>query len=190
MSTEIVTPSMSSSSASSSSSVDIKTFNETYRVYVKLGPDGKIVEKTMSSSGKDGSAWEKLSKEPDNNLALEQTLKTYRAGTWAGAALLIEDEEERVNIFNRGIIQKFGQKALALLTELTEDGTNLKFDPISGAYDMLDLLNEETKRRNLSPDDKARKSLRDSVKILYPGLEGEELEAKVDSFFSTLRNTA
>jgi len=42
--------------------VDIKTFNETYRVYVKAGTDGKIDQDTirMVTAGKDNNVWDKL----------------------------------------------------------------------------------------------------------------------------------
>ena len=179
----------SNNNAVTSNDVDIKTSNETYRVYVKLDDKGKIIDKEtkMSSAGKDNSAWDKLSKEPGYTLALEQTLKSYRAGTWAGAALIITDEDERVNIFNRGLLQKFGQKATGLLTELNDDETNLKFDPIAGAYDMIDLLNEETKRRNLSPTDKAAAAVRVAVTALFPSLTGDALEERIMAMLSQMQ---
>lgn len=177
------------SNNSNSNAVDIKASNETYRVYVKLGDDGKIIDKEtrVSTAGKDNSAWDKLDKDTNYKLALEQSIKIYRAGTWSGATQLIEDEEERVNVFNRGGIQKQGQKIINLLTELTDDGTNLKFDPTPGAYDMFELLNEETKRRNLSPEDKAANNLRAAVKAMFPSLEGDQLEAKLAAMFGVMQ---
>lgn len=172
-----------------SNAVDIKASNETYRVYVKLGEDGKIIDKDtrVSTAGKDNSAWDKLDKDTNYKLALEQSIKVYRAGTWSGATQLVEDEEERVNVFNRGAVQKQGQKIINLLTELDESGTNLKFDPTPGAYDMFELLNEETKRRNLSPEDKAANNLRAAVKAMFPSLEGDALEAKLAAMFGIMQ---
>lgn len=172
-----------------SNSVDIKTYNDTYRVYVKLGTDGKIDPQSikMTTSGKDNSAWTKLDQDPEYKLALEQTAKEYAAGTVAGAALLIEDQEELVNVINRGIAQKLGQKLKATFTEISEDGLSLVFDPVAGAFDTLELLNEATKRRNLSPEDKALRSVRDAVKNMFPGLEGDALEQRVLAFFSSMK---
>lgn len=187
----------------STNQVDIKTFNETYRVYVKLDADGKkIIETKMGTAGKDNAFWTKMDSpewevtDKAGNvtkvknpwvLGLEQTAKLYKAGTWSGAALLIEDEEERVNVFNRGGTQKVGQKLTTTFTELTDDESQLKFDPITGSYDTIDLLNAETQRRNLSPTDKAIKNLREVFKGLNPGIAEDDLESKVNAFFATLQ---
>lgn len=188
MATSQVTSEVQSGQANNNA-IDIKASNETYRVYVKLGEDGKIIDKEtrVSTAGKDNSAWDKLDKDTNYKLALEQSIKVYRAGTWAGAKQLIEDEEEAVNIFNRGAVQKQGQKIIGLLTELDDSGTNLKFDPTPGAYDMFELLNEETKRRNLSPEDKAANNLRAAVKAMFPSLEGDALEAKLAAMFGIMQ---
>lgn len=172
---------------SATSTVDIKPYNETYRVYAKVGDDGKIAVDSikMSTAGKDNAAWTKL-EQAGYTQVLEQTVKLYDAGTIAGAQQLVEDSEECVNIWNRGAAQKLGQKLKSLFTELKPDGTNIVFDPIAGAFDSIDLLNEETRRRNLSPIDKARNGIKLAVKAMFPGLEGNELESKVDQFLANI----
>lgn len=185
------------------SAMDIKTNNETYRVYVRLDAEGKkIVEVKMGSAGKDNAFWNKMA-EPEWTVtkagvetkeknpwqfAFEQTVKTYKAGSLAGISLLVNDPAEAVNIFNRGASQKTSQKLTSTFTELTDDETGLKFDPVEGAFDTIELLNEETQRRNLSPQDKAINSLRLAIKAMNPGLEGEELEDKVNQFLTQLQS--
>lgn len=179
---------VNSPTVDTTNTVDIKTFNETYRVYVKLDPDGKkIIETKMGTAGKDNAFWDKMDKDTEYKLAVEQTAKLYKAGSMAGAKLIVEDDTECVNIWNRGATQKTGQKLTALFTELNDDETNLKFDPIAGSFDTIDLLNAETQRRNLSPVDKAIKNLRDVFRGLNPGITEDDLESKVNAFFATLQ---
>lgn len=183
MATATVTP--------DSTAVDIKTYTETYRVYAKAKEDGKIDPESvkMTTAGKDDAAWKKLDADTSYTKLLEQSVKMYDAGTIAGISLLVEDPDEAVNIFNRGVSQKTGQKLKAVFTEISDDGLSLVFDPVADAYDTLELLNEATKRRNLSPADKAAKSLREAVKAMFPGLEGEALEARVQALFGGLQNS-
>lgn len=175
--------------ATSTTAVDIKTFNETYRVYVKLLPDGKIDQESMkvTSSGKDGSAWKKL-EDAGYQMGLEQTVKIYEAGTIAGISQLVEDAEEAVNIFNRGGANKTSQKLKTVLTEVDSAGTNLSFSPTDSPFDTLELLAAPTQRRNLSPFDKAKTMFRNAAKALFPGLEGDELEAKVAAFMASAQS--
>jgi hypothetical protein len=181
MATATVTP------TDSASVVDIKTYNETYRVYVKAKEDGKIDPESVkfTTSGKENAAWEKLEKGGWQNV-LEQTVKLYEAGTVAGISQLVEDPEEAVNVFNRGVAQKTGQKLKALLTEIKDDGTSLVFDPTVDAFDTLEMLGEATKRRNLSPVDKARTAIRNAIKAMFPSLEGDALEAKLNAMLSSM----
>ena len=169
----------------STSTVDIKTYNETYRVYAKQGADGKIDPKDISvtTSGKENSAWNKLESEGYVNM-LEQTFKLYEPSTLAGFQQLVTDPEEQVNIVVRGTKQKFGQELKKLVTEVSEDGLSFTFDPQEEPYDTLDLLNKETRRRSQNPIEKALKSLRDVAKILFPGVEGDALEAKLVAFLA------
>lgn len=186
MSTATVSP---TPTIDTTNTVDIKTSNETYRVYVKLDADSKkITEVKMGSAGKDNAFWAKMDADPSWHLGFEQTAKIYKAGSLAGVSLLVADATEAVNIWNRGASQKTSQKLTSTFTELTDDETGLKFDPVEGAFDTIDLLNEETQRRNLSPQDKALNALRLAVKAMNPGLEGDELETKVNEFFASLQS--
>jgi hypothetical protein len=175
------------SASTATSGIDIKPYNETVRVYVQLLPTGKINPETIRgpvTSGKDNATWNKLDSDASYQLALEQTVKEYEVGTIAGLTQLIEDPEEAVNIINSGLTQKSNAKLKAEFTALNAEGTNLAFEPVTGAYDTIDMLNEARKRRNLSPIDKAKNSMRTAFKALFPGLEGAELEAKVDAMLA------
>jgi hypothetical protein len=168
----------------------IKTENLTYRVYVKLDDQGKIVEKDieMGTSGKDEAFWKKMDAKVaagEYQLAIEQTVKTYTAGTLEGARQLIEDEEEAVVIWNRGAKAKTGQKISALFKEVTDDGTNLKFEPVEGAYDSIDLLKEATTRRNLSPTDKAIKGMTAAFKLL--GIPDDQIAIKLQELLGAIQ---
>lgn len=174
MASTTLTP--NSSATSTNSAVPIKPYNETYRAYAKLTADGKIDEKEVkvTSSGQENKIWAKL--EADGyQLGLEQTLKLYEVGTLEGAKQLITDEEELVNLINRGIAQKLGQKLKGLLSEVNSEGTAFVFNPQPEPYDMVDLLNAETKRRNLSPLDKATKGLKEIVKMMNPSFNDEQV---------------
>lgn len=173
----------------STSFVDIKTYNETYRVYAKQGADGKIDPKDISvtTSGKEESAWKKLESEGYINM-LEQTFKLYEPSTLAGFQQLVTDPEEQVNIVVRGTKQKFGQELKKLVTEVSEDGLSFTFDPQPEPYDTLDLLNRETRRRNQNPLDKAFKNFKEGAKALFPNIEGAELDAKIAEFLAKLQS--
>ncbi len=176
-----------------STGVDIKSYNETYRVYGKAIAEGKDAGKIdedslkLTTAGKDNAIWKKLEEQGYTNL-LEQSVKIYSAGTWDGAAQIITDPEERTNIFNRGVSQKTGQKLKAALTEVSEDGTSLKFDPQVEPLDTMDMLNEETRRRNLSPEDKATKGLREVIAAMNPGLSADEVNAKVAEMLAFVKS--
>jgi hypothetical protein len=180
---------VTSPTVDTTNTVDIKTSNETYRVYVKLDADSKkITEVKMGSAGKDNAFWAKMDADPEWHKGFEQTAKIYKAGSLAGISLLVPDATEAVNVFNRGASQKSSQKLTAEFTKLTDDETGLAFDPIEGAFDTIELLNEPTSRRNLTPQDKALNALRLAVQAMNPGLEGEELEDKVNQFFASLQS--
>ena len=174
------------------SSVGIVTNNETYRVYVKLDKDGKIIPKEtiVVTAGKENKTWNDLDKEKEQSngyqLALEQTVREYKAGSWDAIASLIPDEEERLTIFNSGLNSKSDRKIKSELSKLDDAGTNLATEP-TDLYDTLDLIQEPTQRRNLTPVDKAIRSIRQAVELMFPTASQELKEAKVREFLGAMQ---
>ena len=91
-------------------------------------------------------------------LIFEQTFGYDKAVTAAGITQVIKDEEEAAVIFNAGNKTRLNSRVTALLTATDEEG-NPTFVPVDGIYDARDLLNEAAQRRNLSPIEKAAKTL-------------------------------
>lgn len=87
-----------------------------------------------------------------------QTVRVDSAGTWEGASQIVTDEDERVVVFNRGLMSKLNQKLNAKFKETNEDGT-ATFQSTEEVFDPSELVNEATKRKNLSPMEKAIKGL-------------------------------
>jgi hypothetical protein len=110
----------------------------------------------------------------DKGYAVEfkQTVRVDEAGTWDGCAQIIPDEEERVIIFNRGLASKLNQKLNSKFRETNEDGT-ATYQSTEDVYDPSELLNDPTRRRNLSPIDKAIAGLSKS------GLSADAIAAAV-----------
>jgi hypothetical protein len=190
MATSTLMQDQAANNAATTDAMALKAENQTYRVYVKLGADGKIIDKETKygTAGKDNAYWNQLDKDAEAKLALEQTLRIPKVGTLDGfAALLDNDTEEMVNIINRGLMAKINQKISQNLTDLTDDGTNLKFEPVDGAYDIIDWIREPTQRKNLSPLEKNMKQLKTSLKGLFPTLSDTELEAKIQTMFAGLQ---
>lgn len=171
------------------SGVGIITNNETYRVYVKLDSEGKIQPKETKivTAGKDNKTWADLDADKSYTLAIEQTVREYKAGSWDAIASLIPDEDERLVIFNSGLNAKSDRKLKAELSEIDDAGTNLTFEP-SDLYDTLDLIQEPTQRRNLTPVEKATRQIRTAVKAMFPTFSDEQVEAQVRSMLSTMQN--
>lgn len=92
-------------------------------------------------------------------VAFEQTFSFDKAGTVAGILSVIKDEEEAVAIFNAGLKVKLNNKVKQLLEGVDEATGDPTFEPQEGSYDLRDALNEAAQRRNLSPVDKAIKTL-------------------------------
>ena len=170
------------------SSVGIITNNETYRVYVKLDNEGKIQlkETKVVTSGKENKTWNDLDADKDYTLAIEQSVREYKAGSWDAIVSLIPDEDERLIIFNSGLNAKSDRKLKSVLTEVDDAGTNLTFEPVS-LYDTLDLIQEPTQRRNLTPVDKAIRSIRQAVELMFPTASQEIKEAKVREFLGAMQ---
>jgi hypothetical protein len=157
MSTVAVTP---------STDIAIKPENIEYKVYVKLDGEGKVIEKetVYSSSAKQIEKLDAEVAKPDASIVLAkaQTVKTYKVGSIEGLRELIGDEEEAVNIINRGLAQKFNQKISEYLTDF--DSTKQAFvnDQTDEVFDSKELLQEPTQRRNLSPTEKLAKAVKNA----------------------------
>lgn len=145
----------------------IKTEVINFAIVVKLDSEGKIVAKSVrhTSSEKDintlkgiGEKGESVPYTGDESIAFEQAVIKPSVGTEAGFAELITDPEERLNIINKGIASKFNQKIRTTLIELDNDG-NLAFQPVEPSFDATSLVQEAALRTNMSPTDKALKTL-------------------------------
>lgn len=166
--------------AVTSNTMAITTNNETYRVYVKPDKEGKIDPKETKfvTAGKDGKTWKELDEDSSYTLMLEQTVREYKANSIDGIKSLIPDEEEIVAIFNAGLNAKSDRKIKAELTAITEDGKSLEFDPVE-LFDSLDLIQEPTQRKNLTPVEKATRQIRAAVKQMFPTLDEAGVENQV-----------
>lgn len=140
----------------SNETVGIKTENVEYRVYATLKEDGSIAKRELVSNS-DFPKWEK--EHPQAQLELTQSVRKYKAGTIEAFVQLIGDDEEALNIANRGLSAKFSQKINTTLLE-TDEQNHLVFEPVEGVYDSLELLQQETVRKSLSPVEKAERDLK------------------------------
>lgn len=193
MSTATLTPNGSAGSSTDSQPA-VKNYNDTYRIYAKATAEGKIdlTSIRMVTAGKDNKTWNTLDeKDPTTGLpklgyvmAFEQSVKQWEAGTFDGISQIVEDKVEATNIWNKGASQKVLQKLKSVLTETNDDGTAFTFTPVD-VYDTLELLQAETQRRNLSPADKVDNMIRASVKLLFPSLEGDAFEERVQAVKAT-----
>ena len=103
----------------------------------------------------------------------EQSFSYDRAGTADGILEVIKDSEEAAAVFNAGLKTRLISRVTALLLDTDEEG-NFSFAPIEGNYDLRELLNEAAQRRNLSPLDKAKKTLAG-----IPGMTEEMLNSMI-----------
>ncbi len=153
-----------------SSDVAIKPENITYNVYVKLNAEGKVdVKETVYTASE--KQIEKYNK-PDSgfSLAKTQTIRVYKAGTVDGFVTLIGDNEEAVNIINRGLAKKTNQKIADFLTGFDETTQSFVNDQTDEVVDTRDMLQEPTQRRNLSPTEKAVRALKQ-----IPGFDNDKI---------------
>ena len=179
MATATTTPNATTSN-SAPSDLPIKTENVVYGRFVKAktSESGKTeyTAKTLRAPSKeDVEAMEK----DGYKLQVSQTVTTYRAGNPDGFLQIISDPDEATNIFNRGLAQKESNKMVALFNESKEDGTP-EFQFSEDAYDSRDEMNKVTSRRNLSPQDKAIKTLRAT------GLPEHVIKGMIESMFAGL----
>lgn len=155
---------MASATVATEQELPIKSDNVVYRRYVKGTQNAKDANKTdwevKIISAPTQANDEQMTKD-GYSVQGEQSVIVQRAGTVDGFAQIIPDEEERVNIFNRGLSQKLSQKLTAELTATKDDGTP-EFQFTEEAFNPAQLLNALTTRRNLSPTERAMKMLRAS----------------------------
>ncbi len=126
---------------------------------IKTGVDteGNPVYKTEYKAA---SAEKTIAEAKEKGLvSFEQTFSYDKAGTVAGILNIIKDEEEAVAIFNAGLKVKLNNKVKQLMEETDEVTRDPMFEPVEGTYDLREVLNEAAQRRNLSPVDKAVKTL-------------------------------
>jgi len=141
--------------------VDVKPELITYGLYQVSTPDGTDADgqpkfKTELKATSKDTEIEKA--RAAGTLIHEQTFGYDKAATVAGIAQVIKDAEEASAIFNAGLKTRLNSRVTALLTATDEEG-NPTFVPVDGTYDVRDLLNEAAQRRNLSPIEKAAKTL-------------------------------
>jgi hypothetical protein len=191
MATATLTQDNSTTTSTGNSTLPITPSNETYRAYVKLDEKGKVDDVRVVTAGKDEATWKELDNptKPENKdyqLAIQQTFRTYKVGSIEAARNLVDNDEELVNIINAAIAAKTNRKINSYLKELNEDETNLKVDPVE-IVDTLDFVQDETRRKNLSPTEKAERMVRTSLKLMFPNLGEDELTAKVSQMIAAMQ---
>ena len=172
-------------------SLPISPSNETYRAYVKLDDKGKVDDVRVVTAGKDGATWKELDKptKPENKdyvLAIEQTFRTYKVSSIEAFLELIGSRDEAVNVANAAIAAKTNRKINAYLKELNDDETNLKAEPIE-VVDTIDMLQEATQRKNLSPMEKTQKFVLQGLRQMFPNATEDELTAQVNTMISAIQ---
>lgn len=164
--------------ASATTTVDLAVKPETitYGLIVRSIPDGtnadgtpkhKLVLRAVSRESEIKEALEAFEK---GEIQFQQQSFSFdKAGTLAGITEVIKDPEEALAIFNAGLKVRFNTKVVSLLTG-TDDEGNPDFQFVEGNYDMRAAMNEPSQKRNLSPMDKATKTL-----TALPGVTPEKL---------------
>lgn len=183
MSTSVVSP-------DSSNTLAISVINEVYRVYAKTDSEGKILEKEtrVVTAGKDGKTWTDLDADTSyTNYFGDITVREYKANSIEGCKALVPDEDEFVYLFNSALTLKSDRKLKAVLTELTDDGTNFVFEAPE-VYDTLDLLQTATQKKNLTPVEKATRQIRAAVKAMFPTFNDEQIEIQVRAMLTSMQD--
>lgn len=184
MATSIVT-NPASTNGSESQTLSIKTENVVYGRFLKATYNEKTQKtdyepKTVRAYT---DADVKALEADGFKLQASQTVTTYRAGNPDGFAQIVPDAEESTNIWNRGLAQKESNKLVALFNETKEDGTP-EHEFTEEAYDSRELMATVTSRRNLSPQDKAIKTIRNS------GLPAAVIESMIAHLQSEMTKSA
>lgn len=179
-----------STAAVSTDNLAVTVTNEVIRVYAKADSEGKIItkENKVVRAGKDGKTWAELDADTTyTNYFQDITVRRYKANSIEGARQLVPDEEEFVNLFNAGLRAKGDRQVTAVVTKITDDESNFTFEN-NGVLDTLDLIQEPTQRKNLTPVEKAIRSFRDALKLLHPTLSDEQLELQVRNTLSAAQD--
>lgn len=158
------------SNEATSTDVAIKPDNVTYHVFVKTDAEGKVQPKETVYTSSEKQVEKYAAADSGYTLAKSQTLRTYKVGTVEGFVELINDNEEAINIINRGVAQKTNQKINDFLTsfdETTQQFTNPESEDV---IDTRDMLQEPTQRRNLSTTDKVIRALK-----AIPGVDNDKI---------------
>jgi len=144
-----------------------------YSVQVKDGTDESGVPKFKTEYKVTSKDTEIEKARTAGTLIHEQSFSYDRAGSAEGILEVIKDSEEAAAVFNAGLKTRLISRVTALLLD-TDEEDNFSFQPIEGNYDLRDLLNEAAQRRNLSPLDKAKKTLAG-----IPGMTEEMLNSMI-----------
>ena len=160
-----------------SSDVAIKGENLTYRRFAFVDAEGKIdpAKTKLSSSDK---TIETLKENKEYGLAGEFTVKSYSVGSLEGFKELIPDEEEQVNIINRGIAAKFNAKISPMLKEFDETSNQFVFSETADVVETIDMLREVTNRK-LGAQEKAIKTI-----AALNGFSEEQIRAALASLMA------
>ena len=158
--------------ATSTDALAIINTNVEYRVYALIDSDGNVKDRQLvsaSQSDPDFKKYEERYAESQAKLPAEkqltaqleaaQTIAKPKFGSVESFMDYIDDPEEAMNIINRGVASKFNQKINSSLMETSEDGS-LAFPFSDGVFDPRELIQESTRRRSMSPAEKAVKALK------------------------------
>lgn len=140
--------------------MSIKTENVTYTVLVKLNDEGAVTKGNIKYASGD----EQIAKLKENGFieAFQQTFLTYKIGTLQGLSDLIGDDEEAVNVAQRGVAQKTSQKIASYLTDYDYEAQKFLNEPVEGTFDTRELLQEATQRRSLTQGEKLVRDMKKS----------------------------
>jgi hypothetical protein len=104
-------------------------------------------------------------------LKFEQTVSWDDAGNDEGMKQVIKNEKDRAAVFNAGVkSSRINPRVKRVLEEQDENG-NLTFEPIQGAFDIRELINEPAQRRTLTDMEKGVAALQ----LIFPDKTQAEL---------------
>jgi hypothetical protein len=148
---------LTNNAVNDSEAIPFTSENIDARVYLKPATTPDTQPKVTLLTG-NFQKFEESEEGKEFTLVISQSIKTYKASTLDGIKQLLDnDEEEAVNIFNRGLAQKFNQKLNSNLKELDAQGQPV-FQP-TDLVDSIEWIREATKRSTMTPTEKAVKAL-------------------------------
>lgn len=143
----------------------VTTDNKTYKVYVTLDAEGKVIEKKITyrevntDDKKEEAAETDLVKD-GFQLAKTQTVIKPTFGSVEGFLEYISDAAEALAIINRGAAAKYNQKLKENLTSFQTDSQTFEVQESAEPLDSHEWLMEPTQKRALSQIEKTVKGLR------------------------------